>query len=39
MQILSSCARAFGVGSLFADLGRVAACAMEDLISSYELAF
>lgn len=38
MRIISSCGRAFGVGWLFAGLGRVAACALEALISSYELA-
>jgi hypothetical protein len=38
MRILSSCDLAFGVGWLFAGLGRAAACALEVLISSYELA-
>ena len=38
MQIISSCARAFGVGWLFADLEKAAAYAWEILISSYELA-
>jgi len=38
MRILSSYDRAFGVGWLFAGLGRVAACALEVLISSYKLA-